>query len=197
MLIMGTLLGIATIMVSQFHALLYYWSPPFILGTHIPIEDFLYGFFGGGILSSIYDYFNKPKNHVRSKKRPLIFIALPVGLGILTFYITLQVLHINAIVPYIIAPLILGGIVTFVYPHLLKPMVVTGVISIVLTGVIFQILLILFPNMIENFWMLENLNGTLILNIPIEEYIFAFAFGFMVPFGYEVIRGCIPYWKTN
>jgi Lycopene cyclase len=74
--------------------------------------------------------------------------------------------------------LFLGGIATlYCRPDLKSKILVGGLLFTGLYVVYFGSLLLVFPDYVELYWNLEALTGLLFLRIPVEEYMFAFAFG--------------------
>ncbi len=59
----------------------------------------------------------------------------------------------------------------------------------ILTGIMFVILHIWYPDIFINHWMLENLSGIFIIGIPLEEFLFAFSVGFTGSNVYEFFFG--------
>ena len=47
----------------------------------------------------------------------------------------------------------------------------------------------IFPNIIEDWWKLENISGIIIFGAPIEELIWGFTWGFFIGPVYEFWRG--------
>ncbi len=47
----------------------------------------------------------------------------------------------------------------------------------------------LFRNVIQSFWLLENISGILILGVPIEELLWGFGWGMLAGSIYEFHKG--------
>lgn len=197
MLTVGALFGVAAVFIGQFYALNDYWNPPYIFSAHLPLEDFLYGFFISGITAVFHKKIFKPSRYFKTSRKLFMFGILPLLTTIFCFFFTVNILGLNSIIAHIIPPAVVGIVIVSLYPHLLTPIFTSSIFAVLLTFLLFQSLLFLYPNVIANFWMLENLSGILWFEIPVEEYVFAAVLGFSVPFFYEVITGCIPIYKKT
>ena len=62
----------------------------------------------------------------------------------------------------------------------------------ILSFVIFKLLLLIEPRMFSLYWKIEKITGIFILNIPIEEYLFAFMLGFGGSMFYDTVAGNDP-----
>jgi hypothetical protein len=191
MLVIGSVFGVGAVLIGQAYALNDYWNPPYLFGKTLPFEDFLYGFFFGGIVANIPDFFHRPVSYV-SRKPSFAHALLGLSLTIVAFTVLVDVLKINSIVAHIVPPALVGVIIALRYKSLFSHMVIASLISMMVTFIVFQVLLLLDPLVIERIWMMENLNGLLIIGIPVEEYIFAGALGFGTPYFYEVVKGTLP-----
>lgn len=191
MAIVGVVFGVGAVLIGQFYALHDYWHPTYLLGSSFPLEDFLYGFFFGGTLASVYDVLHRP---VRFESEPLHVTYALYGLFVtaVSFVVVVDVLHWNSIIAHVVPPLLVGLLILFSHRYLLIPMLTCMLLSVVITFIVFQLLLLIDPFVIEKIWLLENLSGIMVLSIPVEEYIFAAALGFGTPFFYEAVRGRLP-----
>lgn len=189
MLLVGILMGIVAIIFEHLYAKYDYWQPVYLF-SEFPFEDFYYGFIFGGISAEIGEQLVGKGNSIR-REFPVRIKLLPIFIviGFVGFVVCVDVLSLNSITAHIIAPLIVGLVTIFYRIDLLPGMLFSGLIMTILTFLMFQTLLIINPTLFENFWMLENLSGIYILNIPIEEYLFAFLVGFAAGNIYEMLYG--------
>ena len=196
LIIMGIVFGLGAVAIGQLYALSDYWSPSYLLGQSLPLEDFLYGFFFGGFLVGIHDILHKPVFYEDRKPNYLLGLGILIFTAVL-FYVSVNLLNINSIVAHIVPPVIVGILVVVQYPHLFKHMLINMLIGLIVTTGAFQILLLIDPSFIGDIWMIENLSGIFLFGTPIEEYFFAAALGFGSPFFYEVSKGHIPHWLKD
>lgn len=181
------LFGIAAVLIEKFYAIKDYWNPNYIF-KGIYLEDFIYGFLFGGIASVTFEAFMG--YHIRKKEKTHYKIGVLCAIiTCLTFVILVNVLKVNSIVAHIIPPLIVGIIVIVMNKKLLIPSILSGIIITTVTFLVFQFVLSINPSVVKDYWMLDNISNILIVNIPIEEYLFAFALGFGLPGFYELIKG--------
>ncbi len=191
MLIIGSIFGFGAIIIGQVYALNDYWHPPYLFGRELPFEDFLYGFFFGGTLASVSDVFGKPIGYSIHKPNPwhaLFGLLVTVA----AFTVLVDLLKVNSIVAHILPPVFVGLVIFARHKNLSVHMFFSSFVSVFITFFVFQVLLMIDPNVIEKIWMLENLSGLLLAGIPVEEYIFAAALGFGTPYFYEVVKGVLP-----
>ena len=173
-----------------------YWSPPslFNLATlfGFDIESLIFSFSIGGIGSVLYEsLFNKIKHkkmneHEINNKRHrfhLIAVLSPVIVFLILFYFT----KLNPIYSAIVAMFVGGISAVICRPDLKKKTFFGGVLFLVLYFLFFLAFNITYPYAVERFWNLTALSGVLIFGIPIEELLFAFAFGLMWSSIYEHI----------
>lgn len=193
---MGIIMGIGGILIDQFYAKWDYWNPVFIL-PNIPFEDFYYGFVLGGISAEFYEIILPIKEIQESKKPKKGWLILSAILTVAAFFITVNVLSINSIIAHILPPLMIGILIAFPNKNLLIFECINGISVSILTFLMFQALLLINPNLFENYWIMENLNGLYVLNIPIEELVFAFALGFGTALFYETIFNIKFHQTTN
>jgi Lycopene cyclase len=162
-----------------------YWFPPSLFDlankTGFDIESLLFSFAIGGIgvvlyrlvipakLVLVQESAKKEKRH--RLHRYILFVPLLVFL-ILASFTSLSHIYCGVIA------LFLGGIATlYCRPDLKSKILVGGLLFTGLYVVYFGSLLLVFPDYVELYWNLEALTGLLFLGIPVEEYMFAFAFG--------------------
>ena len=171
-----------------------YWDPPSLFdlawNTGFDLESFLYSFAIGGIGYALYMVVF-PVGHEPPVPRderldarhkyhlPLLF-STPV-----VFFLLIAGTHLNPIYDAVIA-MVLGGMTTwYCRPDLVKKMFVSAVLFCSLYAAYFSSLILLFPGIVRQVWNLPAISGILIAGIPVEELLFAFAFGFYWSTVYE------------
>ena len=195
MLIIGICFGLATILTYAAYAE-DWWRPLTLTGeSNFSVEDFLFGFFIGGISAVIYEHlFNKRikiKNvkKLKDKKRNislLIILFLMAAIFLVSFFI----LGNNSLKSTIAAFVIPTLIIYKKRPDLIKNSLVSGVLILALSIVGYNILNLITPGFFDQFWLFENIGRKIFLGIPLEEYVFYLLLGMFVGPLYE-------YWKEG
>lgn len=170
-----------------------YWNPPSLFDlaqrTGFDIEGPIFAFAVGGIASVLYERLFSmrhatmsalDRHQPRHRYHLLALLSAPA-----VFLILLVFTELNPIYATVTA-LLAGGIFTwYCRPDLKKKMFVSAAIFTAIYFVYFLTLVIAFPLYVESFWNLDALTGVLVFGIPLEELIFAFAFGFFWSSVYE------------
>jgi hypothetical protein len=172
-----------------------YWNPPSLFNlaqkTGFDIESLLFAFGVGGLAVVIYEWlFPVRHKHIPVSERNLprhrfhliALLSAPL-IFLLLFFFT----DLNPIYSTFIA-LIGGGIFTwYCRPDLKKKMITSAFIFAFLYFVYFLTLIIAYPGYVKEVWNLSALSGILILDVPLEELMFAFGLGFLWSSVYEHI----------
>ncbi len=162
-----------------------YWAPPSLFNlaekTGFDIESFLFSFAIGGIgvvlyrlvfpaeLSALSEHEKYHKRHQLHR----VILFLPVAIFLVLAVFT----SLNHIYCGVIA-LFLGGVATlYCRPDLKAKIWVGGLLFLGFYVVYFGSLLLVFPQFVDAHWNLAALTGIKIIGIPLEELLFAFAFG--------------------
>jgi hypothetical protein len=171
-----------------------YWSPLSLFdlarNTGFDIESFIFSFAIGGIGFSLYmtvfpvghepEIPRDEKIDARHKYHLPLLLSTPVIFLILLFGTDLNPIYISVIA------MITGGLATwYCRPDLKKKMFVSAVLFLGVYFVYFHTLTALFPGYVQSVWNLKALSGILIAGVPVEELLFAFAFGFYWSTTYE------------
>ena len=187
MLLVGSLFGICGVILSHY-AIRDYWHPNYIFKT-FRVEDFFYGMSYGATITFFPHLFFKKTLHVKKKLWFLVASAVVTGI---TFILFLYIYKVNSIVSYIVPLLFVGSLSIYTHKQNLKYQIYSGLLSTLLTFIIFKLLLLIEPRMFYLYWKIENITGIFILNIPIEEYLFAFMLGFGGSMFYDTVAGNDP-----
>jgi hypothetical protein len=165
-----------------------YWRPQIFTGTRIGIEDFLFGFFIGGIASVIYlELFNKHISKQKDKKHHIRFMLSFVAIFI--FIISFYVFGFNSIYASMITFLSLALLIYYFRHDLFIDGLMSGIFLAITMFLAYLIFLYIFPSAIQKWWFLNNISGILILGIPLEELLWAFSLGLVAGPTYEFITG--------
>ncbi|MEK6933744.1 MAG: lycopene cyclase domain-containing protein [Nanoarchaeota archaeon] len=170
-----------------------YWNPPSLFNlttnTGFDIESLIFSFAIGGIGSVIYEtifksshkQMNSTERHHKRHKYHLLSLFSPI-IVFIPFFLFID---INPIYSASLAMLV-GGIASmFCRSDLKRKILYGGILFLVLYFLFFIFFNNLYPYAVEIFWDLSALSGILILNVPLEELIFAFTFGMMWSSIYE------------
>lgn len=184
MFIISLLLGIGGI-VSEFTHVKDWWQPLTITNTSIGVEDFLIGFFIGGILSIVYEFiFNKKikqKKFRLNLKTNYLMIYFP-----LVFLFSFYILNLHSFYACIIAFSTSTFFIYYKRKDLIKNSIFSGLISLVIGIIIYFILILTYPEFINKFWYLPDYwFSYIILKIPLAEYIWFFLAGAFIGPLYE------------
>jgi len=172
-----------------------YWNPPSLFDlaqrTGFDLESFIFSFAIGGLGVVLYDLAFKVRDRpmaerARHRRNHLIhFLALL--LPFLVFATLLLRTSWNPIYCVVIA-MSAGALAVMIgRPDLAKPIWVGALLFLGLYVLFFLPLCLVFPGYVRQVWNLARLSGILILGIPLEEYLFAYAFGLYWSSAYEFI----------
>lgn len=175
-----------------------YWTPPSLFDlasrTGFDIESLIFCFGIGGVGAVLYNVVagNVPSpvpRHERRVQRHRYHTAAlitPVVLFPLLYY-----LPWNPIYPAILA-MTCGAVATLLCrPDLLRKTWIGGLLFLFYYGIFLAGLEWSAPGYIERVWNLAALSGVLVLGLPLEELLFAFAFGLYWSGVYEHVT-----WRT-
>ncbi len=169
-----------------------YWRPEFTidLGFNFGFESLLFCFFIGGITAVIYEeMFGKKYSHRHDTKRPKHLFAI-TGTAIFMLYFGVTLLSINSIYVSSFIMLLAGLAIIFIRHDLAKEALMSGVLVGLLMFIFyFFYFLIIFPDIIQKWWLLNNLSGILLYGVPVEELLWGFCWGFVAGPIYEFILG--------
>ncbi len=158
-----------------------YWNPDtlFNLGRitkGLSIEDALFMFFVGGIVTVLYEIIFK-KRIINTNKKPhkISIVVYFLGFFIFTYFVQLNIIYTSLILPSF-----LGAIFLIIQrKDLIKHSIIGALLFTIIYFLGFLLFDFIFPNVIESYWNLNGLSGIILLSIPIEELLYAFSFGLM------------------
>jgi len=173
-----------------------YWHPNYLFKFSFlswqmgGVEDFLYGFFAGGIASVAYEeIFGKKFAKRKNRKHHWLLLTIPlIFLSIIGFSFSVF-LHFNSLYAALIS-FFLGCLFIFFYRRdLLTDTILSGLVFGLITLGSYLIFLNIFPGIIQRWWYLEKISGKLFLGIPLEELFWAFGMGALGGPIYEFMMG--------
>ncbi|HFU76473.1 MAG TPA: hypothetical protein ENK66_09540 [Arcobacter sp.] len=154
-----------------------YWNPPplFQIEHFYVVEDFLFGFFSGGLAIAIYNFIFSIQYIKLYKRRKKLSVAISL-ITIILFVVIHKAFEINSIFALSISVAI-PSIIIFIYrSDLIIPALMSALLSttIIITGdmIVFNIFLTSYW---ESYWLLANTKYEYyILGIPWTEYLYYF-----------------------
>lgn len=176
--------------ISQYWYLKDYWRPEYILGKFGIVEDLLFAFLIIGFTGGVVNFLTRAKsckieglfNSRRRYRVPALILV-----GSLLFFSTF--LGLNSIYASGIGFSIIAALMWRQRPDLIRFSLVGAVIWITLIIIMYNLILIVWPNLIEQWWMWENISGIKILRIPIEEFLWFGTWGLCGSILYEWRHG--------
>ena len=181
MIISGTGFGIIAVISS--YLFLDYWNPKYLIDC-IHIEDFIYGFIFAGILPTIKNIIfkkeTKGKLHINIK-----LCMLYITIFILTFLVIINMLKLNSIYALIATPLFIGIISYIKVKGNIKDILITIIVSLFITVLVYNIILSIYPDAINEHFIFKNVSDIRILRVPLEEWLFALCLGVGSTYTYE------------
>ncbi|HYD93601.1 MAG TPA: lycopene cyclase domain-containing protein [Candidatus Paceibacterota bacterium] len=194
MLIMSFLIGMLAPLWAPFF--FDYWSPIYLVPIEVwsiqlgSVEDFIYGFLIGGIASVIYELaFPRKILKLRDKRHHWKWFVIPlIVIAAFSFHGLLWV-GWNSIYASFIMFLALAVFMCWFRHDLIFNAAVTGLLVLGITFVGYLVWLALFPTLIQEWWHMEQISGSLLYGIPLEELAWAFTLGLVGGPFYEFIMG--------
>ncbi len=183
MIISGIGFGIMAVVFD--YMFLNYWTPKYLMDS-IHIEDFLYGFLFAGILPSMHNIFGKSRMSGKFKIDFKLIIAYVLIL-LVAFYLIVGVLKWNYIYALSLAPFIIGIISFIKVKGKFTDILITVLCSIFITILVYNIILLIYPDAINSHFLLENISGLKLIHVPLEEWLFAICLGVGCTYTYEAV----------
>jgi hypothetical protein len=161
-----------------------YWNPPTLFDlaqrTGFDLESLIFSFGIGGVSSVLYSVLTH-RNDIpvleTEKRQPLHrhhykALASPFIAFLLLYFLPRNPIYAS------IAAMVVGAIATILCrPDLKTKTWVGGVLFLAYYFVFFLVLEASSPGYVQQVWNLPDISGILLLGIPLEELLFAFAFG--------------------
>jgi hypothetical protein len=150
-----------------------YWHPlKYLSLPTLLYQETIFYFLLGGIVPVFYNF---PQNH--NYKFKLINFIIPIVILFVSMLIFTNGLKFNSIYSMDIALIITASMIFYLKPELIKKSVISAFSMLIITIIGYKILLMIFPNLFNDWWVLKNISGIFLLGIPLEEIIWFFLFG--------------------
>lgn len=165
-----------------------YWTP--VYAWFFGLEDFLYGFFAGGVVSVLYEevYGKRFSRRKIAHSRGVMHLFLIGCAAAIVFNIGF-VFSVNPIYAAVASFFVFFAGVGWYRADLILDGLASGILFTLLTFFIFLVFMRLFPGIIETWWHLDNLSGLRIRGLPVEELLWAFGMGMAAGPLYEFVSG--------
>lgn len=152
-----------------------YWDPVRLFGFSLGIEDVLFSFSTGMIAWTISLLFIGD-GAGRIHWPAVVFRYLKVlGLGILMIFV-MQKTEMMVMTQALVGISTIGAILSYRRLHFLPAAFWTGIVFCFFYTVVAAFVFMIFPGL-QNQWTQANLCGIFILDVPLEEILWAFVFG--------------------
>jgi magnesium-transporting ATPase (P-type) len=172
-----------------------YWQPEWILKVpylNTGFEDYLLCFFYGGIAAALYEFVTRRHLVKDSRKKPSLtafIIAILTGfsvVAIIEYYTSWNIIISTG------TAIFTSGLVVIAYRRdLLKPAFQNFLLMILVTIYWQAPLRLLFPDMYERFWILEQTSQKMLFGVLYEEYFFHVCLAFGIGPLYEMTFGYV------
>ncbi len=173
---------------SEFFYVRDYWRPTYIFSfLGVGVEDVLFAFFIGGIAAISCELFWD--RSAKKEKRESKWVILLGVIGLVILMILNFVLKINSIYASSLALLGVGGIVLLKRRDLVKNALISGIVVLLVMFLFYLCFISIFPKIIQEWWLLDNISGILVFGMPIEELLWGFSWGFMYSPFYKFWKG--------
>jgi len=149
------------------------------------IESFLFLFFMSGLCSVIYEFVFRKKIE-KTNKHGSHVLALVAPLA--AFFAFAIFFPGEAIYVFIAAGIIGTFFIVLARRDLLLKAIFSGVLFAIFYGFVFFLVVRLFPELVQNFYNLENMAGIFIAGVPLEEILAGLFVGSFWSVSYEYVK---------
>jgi hypothetical protein len=188
-LIISFIFGIIGLLVDPVYAI-DWWKVSTITNTMPGIESFLFGFATAGIASIIYSELSSKRLKIkraqkREDKRKNINFLLLLLLGVLLFYGSFFLLHLNSLQSSLPTLLIPTLIIWIKRRDLIINSLTSGFLLMIISFTFYHVPEIIFPGWLGIVWNFNMLSGITIFKVVIEDLIWFFLSGMLIGPLYE------------
>lgn len=156
-----------------------YWRPESIFGNGtLDVESFILAFCYGGVAAPLYELVHWRSPNYSPKAGNVFFGIAAAIFGVAATLAGIHIFGWNSIYASSAALIVVGITMVAARSRLWKHALYTGVLFAILMFTVLEILELLIPGIIASWWRLENLSGVMIADVPLEEFVSAFSWGF-------------------
>lgn len=172
-----------------------YWTPQWILKipyVNAGVKDFLLCFFYGGIAAGLYEFALKKhlvKDNRYNKFERKVVSLLAVFVGVITVLFMEYFLKAGIIFSSGWGIVAAGLVILYFRKDLLRPALLNFVLMLVVVFIWQASTRLLFPDMYQTFWNIENVSGKYFAGVLLEEYFFHASMAFGIGPLFEVFYG--------
>lgn len=190
MLVVSIVFGFAGIL-SEYIYTSDWWQPPTITGSRIGLEDFMFGFWVGGVSAVIYEEVFKKKLRARKPNSKKLFLqGMSSLLLLLTLFLTsFYAFKLSSFYSSVVAFVPLIAWIWIKRKDLIINSLFSGLLLPLVGLLWFWIPELITPGWVEKYWLFENLSGIIILKAPLEDLIWGFLAGAYIGPLYEFWQG--------
>lgn len=186
MLVMSVIFGI----IGPLADLLYtqdWWSPLTITKTTIGFEAVIVGFMIGGIAAVIYEELFKKKIKLRKKAegKNTKFIVFMMLMSAVLFFGSFYLFGINSLYSSIIAFAIPIIVIYIKRNDLIVDSLMTGLCLLITAFLVYSIINLITPGWVQAFWHFTNVPNTMIISLPIDDFVWYVLAGMLIGPLYE------------
>lgn len=163
--------------VSEHFYLSDYWQPEYLFSANLRIEDFVAGFFLGGISAVGYEVLWRKRHKCACDVRTTWMLPVIALFGLFLMIFLFHVVGWNSIYASIFSFAVVAVAMLALRPSLIPVALGSGLVLAVVMFVFYLIYQRMYPGIIEHWWRLENISGILLLGVPIEELLWGFSWG--------------------
>ncbi len=199
MLVMSLIFAFGSLLSAHFW-LRDWWRPATITGTSVGIEDFILGFSNGGIATVLYaEIFRKKLYKVRGEHLLHLIAFSLISYGV--FYVSIYQFQSSSFAACILTILLYSGLMLYLRRNLFLSCLASGFLMLMVAAPVYFILKLMSPGALNYTYIFKMYPDIHLFGIPVQEFIFYFFFGFMVPLVYEYWHGLeirsLPTYKSH
>jgi hypothetical protein len=188
MLIMGLIAAIGSFLTSYYWTI-DWWLPENITGTRMGVEDYILGISNGGIATVLYvEIFHKRLYHFSKGNQSGPIIALSAT-ACFVFWTCFELLNLSSFYSCILALFAYCSVLAYLRKELVLPSVINGILMVMIAIPIYLLTIFMFPDFVTKTYVYPLATQATLFTVPLQEFIFYFAFGLMVPLMYEYWHG--------
>lgn len=184
MIVLSLLAGVMGPLSEHFY-LQDYWQPRYWFPASIKFEDFLAGFFLGGISAVGYEVIWRRHHSCACDLKTTWVLPLATAVGLISLIGLFHGLGVNSIYASILSFLLTAGIILTSRRDLWPAAVGSGLTLAAVMFIFYLIYQRIYPGIIQSWWRLKNISGILLLGVPIEELVWGFSWGLVAGPLYE------------
>ena len=175
-LFMSLIIGFVSVVSGLMWWTVDWWKPETITGTRVGLEDFLMGFFAGGILTSVYKVlFKKIQSFDKNLyKFPRLFLpSILIG----SVFIGTSFFNLTSFWSATVSLIVVTSIVYLIRTDLILPSLLSGLLMMAISLFFYVPIIFITPDFVNNTYLFKYLSDIRIITIPIEEFVFWFFAG--------------------